>query len=615
MSGASVRDPTSSRAWQARRRRWAGRLPVACLRCGRPVQPWDRWELDHATPRALGGDDDDTWPAHAECNAAHGARLGAELQRIGRAFLTGDAALGSLRPSELPPGRPSPIAAEPDEIALDSPDPSSSVWDAAEWLAPFRDVPADSAWPRYMSAPHPAAVGSFGADAVAWLAEQVGIELRYWQALSLVRALEHDDAGELVWLEVDLTTPRQVGKSVDLRSVATWRTHASARFGEPQLVMHTGKDLAVCQEVMRPARAWARSRGGYVVREANGQTEITTPDDSRWLVRGRYSVYGYAASMALVDECWDVASEVVEDGLEPTMLDRRSPQTWLVSTAHRKATSLFPIRRAGAAASLLEPSSALLLEWSVPASTPIDDRAAWRTASPYWSPARERLLEAKLARALAGVSDDPDEDDPAESFRSQFLNVWPARRSISGRDEPLTDEPTWRAAADLSAAVAPGAPLTLAVEDHFGLGAAACAAGLLADGRVLVWGAVFGSRSDALAWAGWLAGEHPGSRLIAGASLSLEPDVRALGLEVTPGNTSTTSSALPSLRTMLAERRLAHDGTSELAGQILALRVTPSRTGGLNVSSRSGRSDLARAAAWAVVAAVATPAPLPFFVH
>jgi hypothetical protein len=77
-----------------------------------------------------------------------------------------------------------------------------------------------------------------------------------------------------------------------------------------------------------------------------------------------------------------------------------------------------------------------------------------------------------------------------------------------------------------------------------------------------------------------------------------------------------TRTALPQLRELVAQGRLVHDGGTELAAQVEALRVVESTGGGLSVSTRSGRSDLVRAAAWAVAAAVADrAAPLPFFVY
>jgi hypothetical protein len=87
--------------------------------------------------------------------------------------------------------------------------------------------------------------------------------------------LEVDADGRLVWETAVVSTARQVGKSWWLRELCLWRIHQSDRFGEPQDVLHTGKDLAVCKEVQRPARIWAKGRpDAYRVREVNGQEEI-----------------------------------------------------------------------------------------------------------------------------------------------------------------------------------------------------------------------------------------------------------------------------------------------------------------------------------------------------
>jgi hypothetical protein len=457
-----------------------------------------------------------------------------------------------------------------------------------------------------MSGPHPDAVGSYGGEAIAWVEEYAGITLRWWQRLVIVRALEHDAAGGLVWLEVDLSTPRQVGKSWTLRAVASWRIHAAERFGEPQLVLHTGKDLPSCKEVMRPARAWARGLG-YRVREQNGNEEIATPDGSRWIVRGKTSVYSYSVSVGLVDEAWGVAPEIVEDGVEPTMSDRFDPQLWLVSTAHRHATSLFPLRRATALAALSAPSSrssTLLLEWSAPRSTAIDDRAAWRAASPHWTPHRERLLDAKLERVRRGISEDPDEDDPVESFRSQYLNIWPVRRLVPAGEEPLVDVATWTAARGLGVALPPG-PVVVGVEDWYGRGAAACGVASLPDGRLLVWGEEFPDHDAAIAWASWLAEGRDGSSLVVGASLAIDPVREAVGdLLVERGTNVDLKTALPLLRVLLRQGRIVHGGDVALDAQIGAARVAE-REGGLALTHRSStRTDLVRALAWSVQIAV-----------
>ena len=70
---------------------------------------------------------------------------------------------------------------------------------------------------------------------------------------------------------------------------------------------------------------------------------------------------------------------------------------------------------------------------------------------------------------------------------------------------------------------------------------------------------------------------------------------------------------MPLLRELVAGGRLVHDGGAELAAQVEAARVVEAAAGGLTLSTRSGRSDLLRAATWAVAAQVNT-ALLPFYV-
>jgi hypothetical protein len=497
---------------------------------------------------------------------------------------------------------------------------SEPMWRECAWLAELAatSVAGDFPWPRVMSPPHPRAVGSLGGEACDWIERHsVTKRLRPWQRLVIYRVLEVDAAGELCWLNVLLSTPRQVGKSVVVCALAFWRMHQHERFGETQLVMQTGKDLAVCREVMRPARIHAkRLEPFYSVREANGQEEIGNRHGNRWMVRARYSVYGYSASLGIVDEAWGVSPEVVEDGIEPTMGDRIQPQLMLVSTAHRRASSVMPLRRQTAIERLFAESTDLLIEWSAPRGTDISDRAAWRACSPHWATARERLLESKLERTVAGVSDDPDEDDPIESFRAQWLNIWPGRRLLSAsRDEPLVQWETWRDAVDVSVSV-PVAGNVVAVEDFYGTGAAACAAGRDPSGRVVVWGDCFASRGEAWAWAAYLIGERPDTRLVVGASLSGDPAVaacNAVGVEMA-GSTKT-RAALPLIRELLAGGAIAHSGGSALNAQVQNLRVLTHREGGLGISPRSGRNDLARAMGWAVLSLVNVPAPQPFYVY
>jgi hypothetical protein len=113
---------------------------------------------------------------------------------------------------------------------------------------------------------------------------------------------------------------------------------------------------------------------------------------------------------------------------------------------------------------------------------------------------------------------------------------------------------------------------------------------------LLVWGQTFGRRDAAFWWCQMLG---DGVRLLVGASLAdlVEGAVKVGSAE--------TRVALPALRDLAMTGGLVHDGGGELAGQIEGLRVHRSGLGGL-APGRS-RSDLARAAAWAVYEAARAP--------
>jgi hypothetical protein len=223
------------------------------------------------------------------------------------------------------------------------------------------------------------------------------------------------------------------------------------------------------------------------------------------------------------------------------------------------------------------------------------------------------LLEAKLARVNAGHSIDPDEDDPEASFRAQFLNVWPRRRVVtSAVPEPLIDAEAWGNLADLYAAPPEGAPLMVAVDDYLGLRAAAAACCPLPDGRFLVWGGVFDSPADAYAWASFTVGAREGCRVVIGRTL-VEAEARdwlptAIVERVA---TAATAAALPLLRSLARQGKVAHSGDPALASQVTTVGLVPTIGGGLTQAHRGVRADLLHAVAWAVVE---SKQPVAFFV-
>src|SRR5262245_35443390 len=269
MSSQATRSTTSrgyGAGHQAVRRELAALVAsgqARCARCGDPIRRGQDWDLGH--------DDAD-----------RGSYSGPEHRYASDCLMGGNRATAGRRSGRDQFKAAAGADERPERLGLAASDPCWRV----PWLRGLRKVPANATWPRYMTAPHPSAVGSLGREFIRTAEGREGHTLRWWQRLVATRLLEIDDRGELVWDTMLLSMARQCGKSWLLRDLILWRIEQGDRFGEPQDVMHAGKDVAICVEVQRPARIWARSQPGYRVTEGNGNIQIERLEDgSRWLVR------------------------------------------------------------------------------------------------------------------------------------------------------------------------------------------------------------------------------------------------------------------------------------------------------------------------------------------
>jgi hypothetical protein len=494
--------------------------------------------------------------------------------------------------------RPNPVSA-PAPVFDGEPagfDVADAVWDRV-WLEELRDVPAEAVWPRLMTVPHPDAVGSLGDEFVAW-AQARGTSLRWFQRLIATRLLEVDADGHLVWGWLLLTVARQVGKSLLLRELCLWRVHQFGRFVGPQDVLHISNQVRTGKEVMRPAQMWARRQGDGVwdVKVANESVQLEhLASGSRWMLRTPNNAYSFTAAMAFVDEAWAIPPAAIEEGVAPALVATPDAQLVLMSTAHRKATLLCLGRRRLALDALASGDGGLLIDWSASPDMEIDDPAGWRQASPHWDKRRERFIAERLAFALSPEFANPDEPDPQEWFRAQWLNQWP-RRNATGRTrgEPLVAADVWESCRGV--VVDDPDRIVAAVADYAGLGVAIAAVVVQPDGRLGVDGWTVAGWADALADLRRLQAGHESFRVFADPMLK---DRMPPGLRASTAPATLTRSGLSLLRELAAAGGVVSDSV-DLADQLGSVRVADS-VGGLTIVP-GARADLVRAAAWAVAA-------------
>ncbi|RYB91006.1 HNH endonuclease [Nocardioides oleivorans] len=468
---------------------------------------------------------------------------------------------------------------------------------APNWLTPFLDVPEDAAPPLWVSAVHPEAVESYGPAAIEWMEANLKergkpLRLRFWQKLAFVLQLQHRADGTLCFRVVLESGPRRIGKSVRLRGSSLWRLeHGPELFEDEQLVMHTGANLAIVREVLRKAYPWAATRDGWDHKKGMTEPEISRDEVNRWVARSKDSTTGYDACLAHADECWDIKPSSIDDDLEPSMLERESPQLVLTSTAHRRATSLMPGRILDALT--VDDGETLVLVWGAPADADPSDPIVWRAASPHWSEDRAKMMASKYEKAAAGEQDPEFDDlDPMQGFRSQYLNQWRLRQTQKKRGEALVKPDVWNSRIVAMPVTIPDA---VALESWFGSGVSVAFAWAADATEVRV--RAFEVDDAATAVDLIKASGHRNALLI-GASLADDPAFRSVR---TKDMRARVGQSVADVDRLLREDVLRHDGGQHLTGQLLAVRTTPGADG-VRLAS-TGRADAVKAAAWAATAA------------
>jgi hypothetical protein len=275
--------------------------------------------------------------------------------------------------------------------------------------------------------------------AVARVAKALGTPLMPWQRQVADVAMEIDpQTGRLAYGEVDLTTPRQSGKTtlelgVLVHRCRTWAASRALYSAQSRLHAHKkweDEHVAILKRSPFAGEFTVRyQRGDEAIRWANGSLHgITAP--------GEKAGHSEVLDLAVVDEAWAHGDARLEQGLSPTMVTRPQPQLWVVSTAgtYRSAYLRGKVERGRARVAHGRHHGVAYFEWSAPEGADPADPATWWACMPALG---RTVTQARIAAEFERL-------DLADFCRA-YLNWFP---SAIPADWLVISEAAWRALAD-----------------------------------------------------------------------------------------------------------------------------------------------------------------------
>jgi phage terminase large subunit-like protein len=271
-----------------------------------------------------------------------------------------------------------------------------------------------------------------------------------WQQHVADVALEVDpDTGELFYEEIVVTVPRQSGKTTLILALMVWRCLMMARrLDDKQVVTYLAQSGKL-------ARRKLEREFIPMLRKALGFTEVphsraqpTSPTEfkpsmnngSEHVLFGTGSFlqieaptgtgsHGDVLDVAVIDEAFAREDDLVEQAVDAATVTRRSPQTFVISTAGNERSS-FLWRKVLAGRRGVEAGGSgrsCYFEWSVPDDAAYDDPAVWARYLPALGHTiTVQRLTARLHKALANPDEvDEDGDEPGlPGFLRGYLNRW-----------------------------------------------------------------------------------------------------------------------------------------------------------------------------------------------
>jgi hypothetical protein len=293
---------------------------------------------------------------------------------------------------------------------------------------------------------------------VAAIAEKLGRPLMPWQREAADVAYEYDPVSGLYrYDEVDITVPRQSGKSTLVLAKKVYRCTAAARILGPQRATYTAQKRLNARrklerdfsELLRGSRSFreitnAKARptkatewrlslnnGSEAIQFGTGSFfQIDTPS--------RTGGHGDTLDDGTIDEAFAHEDDTVESAMRPAMATRRNAQIWVISTAgDGRSKYLYRKVLAGRAATENEHhGNVCYIEYSAPEDADPGDPATWWGCMPALGiTITEEFIHGEWERAQRKGQEGID------MFLRAYLNLWP--------EVPILDDDPSAGAIDL----------------------------------------------------------------------------------------------------------------------------------------------------------------------
>lgn len=435
----------------------------------------------------------------------------------------------------------------------------------------------------------PDAAGTYAIAVRDWAKDHLQVDLMGWQYTALELQLLHDDAGDLLHRVSLVSTARQNGKTVALTAlVGWWLTEFAILRGTKQNVLSTSNRLDLAVGLFDELAPILEVKFGAEIVRSYGRNSVTMPDGSRWIIRAAKPSVGHGTSNDLIvaDEIWDISPIAIDGGLIPSQRARKSPLLSMWSTAGTEASqSMLRFREQGLRAiDQGIPTTFAMCEWSPPPDVDPMSPSSWHWGNPA-------LGHTLTMETIQAESENPD--------RAQFLrascNLWVA--SDRGWLPPglwpqlQTDEP-------LPAGGVVAIETSMDDSRYFGVRAVA-----LPDRKIAVTVEfVVESFAQCLIEIERLAG-NPSIKFAVSPSIDIHMPLKLAARKVVVGYGELLKFT-PSVRSMIHEKMVRHDGSAQLAEHIQrAVAVRSESSIALSSQRSPGPIELARCAVWAIALA------------